>query len=68
MMVMWRCRGDDVDCLVCKIERDGMRSKMRAVTGEDLEEEEEEESAEKTEIGNDEDGAWAEEDESIADT
>ena len=40
MMVMWRCRGDNINCLVCKIERDGMRSKMRAITGEDLEEEE----------------------------
>ncbi|KAI2502565.1 16S rRNA methyltransferase RsmB/F [Fragilaria crotonensis] len=39
MMVMWRCRGDNINCLVCKIERDGMRSKMRAITGEDLEEE-----------------------------
>ena len=40
MMVMWRCRGDNINCLVCKIERDGMRSKMRAITGEDLEDEE----------------------------
>ena len=39
MMVMWRCRGDNINCLVCKIERDGMRSKMRAITGEDLEDE-----------------------------
>ena len=42
MMVMWRCRGDNVNCLVCQIERDGMKSKMRAITGEELEEEEEE--------------------------
>jgi 16S rRNA C967 or C1407 C5-methylase (RsmB/RsmF family) len=37
MMVMWRCRGDNINCLVCKVERDGMRSKMRAITGESLE-------------------------------
>jgi 16S rRNA C967 or C1407 C5-methylase (RsmB/RsmF family) len=37
MMVMWRCRGDNINCLVCKVERDGMKSKMRAITGEHLE-------------------------------
>jgi 16S rRNA C967 or C1407 C5-methylase (RsmB/RsmF family) len=36
MMVMWRCRGDNINCLVTKIERDGMRSKLRAITGEEL--------------------------------
>ena len=40
MMVMWRCRGDNINCLVCKIERDGMRSKMRAITGLDLRDDE----------------------------
>jgi 16S rRNA methyltransferase RsmB/F len=69
MMVMWRCRGDNINCLVCKIERDGMRSKMRAVTGEDLEDEDEGDSAEKTENGNDEDmEPVADEDEPIEDS
>lgn len=30
-MVMWRCRGDALNCLVAKIEMDGMRSKLRAL-------------------------------------
>mmetsp|Transcript_12098 Transcript_12098/g.17201 ORF Transcript_12098/g.17201 Transcript_12098/m.17201 type:complete len:939 (+) Transcript_12098:26-2842(+) len=30
-LVMWRCRGEAVNCLVAKIEMDGMRSKIRAL-------------------------------------
>ena len=30
-MVMWKCRGDAVNCLVSKIEVDGIKSKLRAV-------------------------------------
>jgi len=30
-IVMWKCRGDSVNCLVAKIEIDGMKSKLRAV-------------------------------------
>jgi len=30
-LVMWRCRGDAVNCLVAKVEMDGMRSKIRAL-------------------------------------
>jgi hypothetical protein len=29
-LVMWRCRGDAVDCLVAKVEMEGMKSKLRA--------------------------------------
>lgn len=69
MMVMWRCRGDNINCLVCKIERDGMRSKMRAVTGEELDDEEEDETAEKRESGNDKEmERRIEEDDSIEDS
>jgi len=35
MMVMWRCRSEAVNCLVCKTEMDGMKSKLRAITGEE---------------------------------
>jgi len=31
MMVMWRCRGDNVNCLVSKVEKLGMKSKLRAL-------------------------------------
>jgi len=31
MMVMWRCRGDAVNCLVSKIEKPGIESKLRAL-------------------------------------
>jgi hypothetical protein len=30
-LVMWKCRGDALNCLVAKIEMDGMNSKLRAV-------------------------------------
>jgi hypothetical protein len=30
-LVMWRCRGDAIDCLVAKVEMEGMRSKLRAI-------------------------------------
>jgi len=30
MMVMWKCRGDHLNCLVSKIEKLGMKSKLRA--------------------------------------
>jgi hypothetical protein len=29
-LVMWRCRGDAIDCLVAKVEMEGMKSKLRA--------------------------------------
>merc|ERR1712008_587683 len=31
IVVMWRCRGDAVNCLVNKAELDGMKSKVRSV-------------------------------------
>ena len=34
MIVLWRCRGDNVNCLVSKAELNGMRSKVRSVLGE----------------------------------
>eukprot|EP00978_Attheya_sp_CCMP212_P011427 scaffold28204_cov42-Attheya_sp.AAC.2 len=30
-LVMWRCRGDAINCLVAKVEMEGMRSKLRAL-------------------------------------
>jgi len=30
-LVMWKCRGDHMNCLVAKMEMDGMRSKLRAL-------------------------------------
>jgi hypothetical protein len=30
-LVMWRCRGDDVNCLVTKVEMDRVKSKLRAI-------------------------------------
>ena len=30
-LVMWRCRGDAVNCLVTKVEMDGLKSKLRAI-------------------------------------
>jgi hypothetical protein len=30
-LVMWRCRGDAVNCLVTKVEMDGVKSKLRAI-------------------------------------
>jgi hypothetical protein len=30
-LVMWRCRGDAVNCLVAKVEMDGVKSKLRAI-------------------------------------
>lgn len=35
MIVLWRCRGDNLNCLVSRAELDGMRSKVRSVLGED---------------------------------
>ena len=32
-MVMWRCRGDAVNCLVCEAEMNGFKSKLKAFTG-----------------------------------
>ena len=32
-IVMWRCRKDAVDCLVAKVEQEGMMSKLRAIPG-----------------------------------
>ena len=32
-LVMWRCRKDAIDCLVTKVEIDGMKSKLRAIPG-----------------------------------
>ena len=32
-LVMWRCRGDAVNCLVAKVEMEGMKSKLRAIPG-----------------------------------
>jgi hypothetical protein len=29
-LVMWRCRGDAIDCLVAKVEMEGLKSKLRA--------------------------------------
>lgn len=34
VVVMWRCRGDAVNCLVNKAELNGMKSKVRSVMGE----------------------------------
>eukprot|EP00980_Cylindrotheca_fusiformis_P026457 scaffold16189_cov125-Cylindrotheca_fusiformis.AAC.13 len=34
-VVMWRCRGDSVNCLVTKAELDGMKSKVRSVIGQE---------------------------------
>ena len=31
LMVMWRCRGEAVNCLVSKIETEGMKCKLRAI-------------------------------------
>lgn len=31
VLVMWRCRADAVNCLVAKVEIDGMKSKLRAI-------------------------------------
>jgi hypothetical protein len=50
MMVMWRCRGDNMNCLVAKVEKDGMKSKLRAITGEEFPEEEEEEENKELEV------------------
>ena len=33
IVVMWRCRGDAVNCLVNRAELDGMKSKVRSVMG-----------------------------------
>jgi hypothetical protein len=31
MLVMWRCRSDTVNCMVGKVEMEGMRSKLKAI-------------------------------------
>jgi len=33
IMVMWRCRGDRLNCLVNKVEIEGMQSKIRCIEG-----------------------------------
>eukprot|EP00339_Tiarina_fusa_P000842 CAMPEP_0117026604 /NCGR_PEP_ID=MMETSP0472-20121206/19540_1 /TAXON_ID=693140 ORGANISM="Tiarina fusus, Strain LIS" /NCGR_SAMPLE_ID=MMETSP0472 /ASSEMBLY_ACC=CAM_ASM_000603 /LENGTH=899 /DNA_ID=CAMNT_0004733651 /DNA_START=122 /DNA_END=2821 /DNA_ORIENTATION=+ len=38
VVVMWRCRGDTISALVTQNEIDGMKSKLRAVMGEEDEE------------------------------
>ena len=35
ILVLWRCRGPSVNCLVSKIEKDGIRSKLRAYREEE---------------------------------
>ena len=34
ILTMWRCRGDKINCLVSKVEIDGMRSKLAAIKEE----------------------------------
>ena len=33
-LTMWRCRGDNVNCLVSKMELDGLKSKLKTVGSE----------------------------------
>jgi hypothetical protein len=35
VVVMWRCRGDAVNCLVNQAELDGMKSKVRSLSEEE---------------------------------